>query len=195
MITRELVRGGLVRGEQWGKSWEFWAPEDALGELAEAAPGSEHQSAYQHAEDQTLAALHRHVMSADQFEQVARQVLSQHYHTQLQAQRIPGCPKIFDFVSADYRIIGDAKYFTLVQGERTPPAKFSIIAEHVWLLEKTSAERKFLVFGNDRRVPEQWLARYGALVETVQFYFLDHQGELDPLNWADLDYRNRGANL
>jgi hypothetical protein len=63
-----------------------------------------------------------------------------------------------------------------------PPAKFSAIAEHVWLLEKTGAATAFLVFGNDRRVPEQWLERYGHLVVGVQFYFLSDEGELEELN-------------
>jgi hypothetical protein len=90
--------------------------------------------------------------------------------------RIPGVPKLFDCVSEDGEIVGDAKYYTLVEGERPPPAKFSIIAEHVWLLEKTAARRKFLAFGNDRRVPEQRLRRYGHLAESVEFFFIDHVG-------------------
>jgi hypothetical protein len=35
-----------------------------------------------------------------------------------------------------------------------PAAKFSIVAEHIWLLEKSGASTKFLVFGNQREVPE-----------------------------------------
>jgi hypothetical protein len=50
--------------------------------------------------------------------------------------------------------VGDAKYYTLVGGKRLLPAKFSVIAEHVWLLEKTEALGTSLVFGNERRVPE-----------------------------------------
>ena len=34
-------------------------------------------------------------------------------------------------------------------------------------------ENKFLVFGNDRRVPEEWLKRYGKLVKDVNFFFYD----------------------
>jgi hypothetical protein len=60
-------------------------------------------------------------------------------------------------------VVGDAKYFTRVGGVGLPPAKFSIIAEHVWLLEKTGAPTTFLVFGNDRQVPIRWLERYGDL--------------------------------
>ena len=29
------------------------------------------------------------------------------------------------------------------------------------------------MFGNDRRVPELWLEKYGNLVKSVDFYFLD----------------------
>ena len=84
-------------------------------------------------------------------------------------------------VSADCDIVGDAKYLTLVRGQRLPPAKFSVIAEHVWLLEKTGAPMTFLVFGNDRQVPELWLQRYGKLASGVSFYFLSDDGTLEAL--------------
>jgi hypothetical protein len=67
--------------------------------------------------------------------------------------------------------------------------KFSVIAEHVWLLEKTSAEKRFLVFGNDKRVPIEWLQRYGPLVHSVEFYFLDVAGHLQRLNGDPVDSR------
>jgi hypothetical protein len=179
MITRELMQRGLIKGRQLGKEWEFW--------VSDGAPAEHHAVRQEHsrsalAQSQMPPNGHHHLMQADQFEEFARSVMSDHYSARLDARRIPGCPKIFDFVSPDTRTIGDAKYFTLVQGERTPPAKFSVIAEHVWLLEKITPKRAFLVFGNDRRVPEQWLSRYGALVQAVQFFFLDHEGKLDALN-------------
>lgn len=91
-------------------------------------------------------------------------------------------PKRFDFVSEDGEIVGDAKFFTLVRGENLPPAKFSIIAEHVWLLEHTAAKKRVLIFGNDVRVPKRWLAKYGHLVKTVEFYFLDKDCKMEILN-------------
>jgi hypothetical protein len=66
----------------------------------------------------------------------------------------------------------------MVNGISIPPAKFSVIAEHVWFLEKIDAKEKFLVFGNDRRVPEEWLRRYGKLVSSVQFYYIDNSQKL-----------------
>jgi hypothetical protein len=81
-------------------------------------------------------------------------------------------------------MVGDAKYFTLVGGTGLPPAKFSIIAEHVWLLEKTPANVRFLIFGNDREVPVRWLAKYGPLSQCVTFFFLHSDGTLETLQCA-----------
>jgi hypothetical protein len=39
----------------------------------------------------------------------------------------------------------------------------------------------FLVFGNDRRVPVEWLKRYGNLVADVAFYFIDDAEHLEDL--------------
>jgi hypothetical protein len=113
-----------------------------------------------------------------EFELVARIAMAQHYGTELQPRRLEGVPKTFDFVSPDGRVVGDAKFLTMVGGDRLPPAKFSGVAEYVWLLEKTEAARTFLIFGNDRRVPEEWLSRYGHLAPKVDFFFLDSAGQL-----------------
>ncbi len=67
-----------------------------------------------------------------------------------------------------------------------PPAKFSTIVEHVWLLEKTQAGCKFLAFGNDSEAPKRWLARYGRLQGKVAFYFLADEGEVITLDGTQL---------
>ena len=85
-------------------------------------------------------------------------------------------------VSADGEYVGDAKYLTLVRGTKTPPAKFMEIAGHVWLLEKVDARRRFLVFGNQRQVPERWLQKYGSLDKDIEFYFLGQEGTPQRLN-------------
>ncbi len=118
------------------------------------------------------------------FEQLARWVMADHHGVGLAPGKCVGVNKFFDMAAADRTVVGDAKYFSMVHGERLPPAKFSIIAEHVWLLEKTGAKAKFLVFGNDRRVPEKWLERYGDLASDVAFYFLGDDGRLETLRPA-----------
>lgn len=109
--------------------------------------------------------------TAAEFEESARNFMSNYYSKPLHAGKYPNVPKIFDMISNDNEIVGDAKFYTMVGGTSLPPAKFATIAEHVWLLEKTEAKHKFLIFGNDKRVPEEWLKRYGELVDGVDFFF------------------------
>lgn len=108
--------------------------------------------------------------------------MTQFFGTELREKSIENIPKKFDLVSDDRLIVGDAKYLTLVNGVKLPPAKFMEISGHVWLLENTPASRRFLVFGNQRDVPKWWLKKYGTLVRSVEFYFLSDQGKLERLN-------------
>lgn len=170
MITRELVSRGLVAAEKIQGEWVYRAIESP--DILLASPG---RASY------TLGSDELAKLTPAQFEELARRVMSAHYRAPLDARILPGVPKKFDLVSRDGCITGDAKYFTLVRGQHLPPAKFSVIAEHVWLLEKTSAQQRFLVFGNDREVPLRWLARYGALVSKVTFFFLTDDGTLESL--------------
>jgi hypothetical protein len=100
---------------------------------------------------------------------------------ELPSGSVPGVPKVFDMVSADRSVVGDAKCSSLVQRERLPPATCMEIAGHVWLLEKTGAARQFLVFGNRREVPQSWRHKHGRLVGNVEFYFPDDGGRLERL--------------
>jgi hypothetical protein len=112
------------------------------------------------------------------FEELARLKFGELFQAIFRVGSVRGVPKKFDLVDEQKGFAGDAKYLTMVRGSGVPPAKFSVIAEHVWLLEKTRAKKKFLVFGNDERVPQQWLARYGHLVGDVEFYFMTDGGEI-----------------
>ena len=165
-ITRKLLRAGKVSGRQIGREWFF-----------KAIPGSEEapETLYE-------KPIPEESPNSTSFESLARQVFSRYYGTPLKPGCLPGIPKKWDLLSDDGMIVGDAKYYTLVGGSSLPPAKFSTIAEHVWLLEKTDARTKFLVFGNQIEVPQHWLARYGKLVSGVNFFFLDAEGNITLLN-------------
>lgn len=170
MATQNLLAQGRVRGMQDGRNWIFYALEGpavdlGLSPFAALSPVSYADEA----------------RNAAGFERRARMTLEGRFGASLQPGTVPGVPKRFDFVSPDRDIVGDAKFYTLVGGTGLPPAKFSIIAEHVWLLEKTKAAVQFLVFGNDRSVPELWLARYGRLAGAVAFYFLSDSEKLERL--------------
>jgi hypothetical protein len=167
LLTQELMHSRLIRGEQRGREWVFWADESPAVQLASPGWAPRREVITQASEKPSPAA----------FEDLAQAVMGRHLGVPLAAGQVAGVPKEWDMVSPDGDIVGDAKYFTLVQGQRLPPAKFSVIAEHVWLLEKTGA----LAFGNDRQVPELWLRRYGSLVSGVRFYFLSDDGTLEEL--------------
>jgi hypothetical protein len=168
MATQSLLRHGLVRSERLGRNWTFYGVEKIVA-------GPDHALS---ATDGPLQPL----LNPLGFEALARARLERRYGFPLAPGKVANVPKLFDFVSPDGRIVGDAKYYTLVGGTRLPPAKFSAVAEHVWLLEQTAAPNTFLVFGNDRSVPVLWLKRYGHLVQKVVFYFLRSDGELEELH-------------
>lgn len=168
-ITQRLVGQGRLKAGRDGRGWRFWI-EKAAKTAVEAAPPPTPTVAH---EDQIGISA-----AARSFEELAREVMAAHYGTRLTSRQVPSVPKTFDFVSSDGTIVGDAKFFSLVRGEMMPPAKFSIIAEHVWLLERAGCAHPFLVFGNDRRVPDRWLEKYGQLRQGVEFFFIDGDGKL-----------------
>ncbi len=120
-------------------------------------------------------------LSSLSFKDRARLMLSDYYGVDLSPRLVTAVPKKFDLVSDDKQIVGDATNLSLGRGTRRPPAKFAAITEYVWLLERTRAPETFLVFGNDRKVPELWLERYGLLLSGVKFYFLDDDNRLELL--------------
>lgn len=94
--------------------------------------------------------------------------------------KIKNVRKNFDLVSSDGNHIGDAKYYKMLDSGKSPSAKLSTISEYVWLLEKTNAKHKFIVFGRDMRVPLLWLKRFKSLTN-IKFYFFENN-KLKPLN-------------
>lgn len=171
-LTRELRQAGLIEGHQLGRLWIFWVAESPAFQLV---------LPWQASADEPPSAVGTPALTPPQFESLARQVMAEHLGVTLTPGQVPGVPKVFDLVSSDGACVGDVKYLSLIEGHRPPSATLAAIAERVWLLEKTGARVPFLVFGNDRRVPAQWLGRYGRLASRVHFYFLDDAGRLEML--------------
>ncbi len=124
--------------------------------------------------------------SPAEFGRLAESVLGRRYGFTLHKGVPLGIPKMLDLVSDHGEVAGDIYFGTPGQEENYLPAQFSAVSEKVWLLEKTPARRKFLVFGNQREVPVEWLNRFGHLATTVAFYFLPWGGELEVLK-ADVE--------
>lgn len=115
MLTQQLLHAGQIGGERSGSRWIFHA----------ADPGGMRPTS---AADAPPAA---------QFKVLAGRVLAADYSIVLVPASLPRVRKRFDFVSPDRQVVGEAHYFTNVHDVMQSRAKFSIISEDVWLLEKT----------------------------------------------------------
>jgi len=172
MFTQRFLDIGWIQGQKQGGEWKFSIGESIYNRFTSPGFIRSYKTPSANEIDGILQS----------FRDQARSAMSSHFQVPLTMQDIPGISKMFDLVSSDQNIVGDAiYYFTAVQVRRLPAAKFSVITERVWLLEKINALTKFLIFGNQRDVPVLWLQRYGGLVSGVAFYFLTDDGELELL--------------
>lgn len=105
----------------------------------------------------------------------ARRLLSARWGTALQrrpATLAGGDVRLFDLVSGNGRIVGDVVW--LEHRGDTTEAKWAAIAEAVLVVGHVQgADRHFLVFGESWDVLSRWLARYAALTDHVEIWFLD----------------------
>lgn len=154
------------------------AANDASSQIRQDLAAS--STAIEAAPEQVLAvqspSLSQSLKAAREFELHAKRVLSERWRVSLEPREVrlteAADPKVkFDLVSADATIVGDAKFLKNIA---VPAAKWSVIAEYVWLLQHVKdAKRRFIVFGQDRQVAQRWLVRFRPLTEGVEFYFLD----------------------
>ena len=168
MLTRDLMGPGWIQGEQRGREWVFWADESVGAQLSSpgrTGPGKPYFGP----------------LASEAFAERAREAMSAHLGVPLVPGVVPGVPRVFELVSPDRSMAGCTLYYAPVQRQWLPPAKFSLIGERVWLLEKAGASVAFLVFGYDRDVPLRWLKRYGDLAPGIDFYFLGDEGTLEQL--------------
>lgn len=105
----------------------------------------------------------------------ARRVLSARWGTSLQRRHavLPGGEAHpFELVSGNGRIVGDVVW--LADRGDTDQAGSAAISEAVLIVgHVTNADRRFLVFGEERDALSRWLARYRLLLDGVELWFLE----------------------
>jgi hypothetical protein len=127
-------------------------------------------------EDVEVAVRPEEALLRKDFAERAREVMVEFYGRALKPRKIGGT-KVWDFVSNDGMVVGDARWF----GQSVPAAR-AFISEAVWLLEKVGAVQKFIVFGGEVSVPRQWLELWATLCpEDIALFYLDNKGELHEL--------------
>ena len=110
------------------------------------------------------------------FQRFAQDHFSREWDVALEERSVKVAEEVdwkFDLVSADLRVVGEAKWLKNVP---VPAAKWQAIAEYILLLQKVDAPRVFMVFGRDVEVAERSLKRVRPLIRPVEFYFLDGEG-------------------
>jgi DNA-directed RNA polymerase subunit RPC12/RpoP len=109
------------------------------------------------------------------FEKEVREFLKKEWGVELKKAKVKInklLEKEFDLVSDDCEYVGDAKFFKPL---KNPVAKNSTIAEYVWYLQNTKAKRKFLIFGRDIEIPNNWVKKHKLLLKDVEIYFFNHE--------------------
>jgi phage FluMu protein Com len=98
------------------------------------------------------------IFHKSELKRYAKKIMSEKLKSRLTRQKVIAVPIEFELVSKKNSIVGDVLYFK--HGESVPQDKFALISEKVWLIEKANYKKRFIVFGNDLRVPQSWLERY-----------------------------------
>ncbi|MBT4327400.1 MAG: hypothetical protein HOD60_10950 [Candidatus Nitrosopelagicus sp.] len=93
------------------------------------------------------------------FENVARKAIENELDTILNGGKINinGKAKDFDLLNIDENIVGDVKHYKMTEGGNNPSAKFSVLNEYSWLMQKLEQYQKqkwqkIFVVGEDVRV-------------------------------------------
>jgi hypothetical protein len=114
------------------------------------------------------------------FEAEARLALEARFRVALPclALNIRGKAKKLDFVNAEHKLAGDAKFYSFTAGGSSPSARFSTLNENCRLLQKLPADRrKFLVIGENAALVDTYVRRYGPWLRDVEIlYFSRLQG-------------------
>ena len=120
-----------------------------------------------------------------QFENTARKSIESELGCILNCGKINinGKVKNFDLLNIDEKIVGDIKHYRMTSGGNNPSAKFSVLNEYSWLMQKLEQFqkqkwRKVFVIGEDPNVVKKYISIFDAWLDDIQIYFCDASGKL-----------------
>ena len=119
------------------------------------------------------------------FEKNVRKIVEDYFKTSFPQDDfvdINGKNKKFDFVDIKNKIVGDAKFYSFTKGGNRPSAKFSILNEYVWLLQKLpNSWKKFLVIGTDSNLVKKYVREYKPWLENITIFYSDGKSILNKI--------------
>jgi len=120
-----------------------------------------------------------------EFENVARKAIENELETILNGGKINinGKVKDFDLLNIDENIVGDIKHYKMTSGGNNPSAKFSVLNEYSWLMQKLEQYqkqkwRKIFVVGEDQVMIKKYISTFDAWLDDIEIYFCDAKGKL-----------------
>ena len=123
-----------------------------------------------------------------QFENIARKLIESELNTILNSGKINinGKTKDFDLLNIDEKIVGDIKHYKMTSGGNNPSAKFSVLNEYAWLMQKleqfdNQKWKKIFVIGQDRKVVEKYISTFDLWLDDIEIYFCDSDSTLEKM--------------
>ena len=123
-----------------------------------------------------------------QFENIARKLIQTELETILNSGKINinGKTKDFDLLNIDEKIVGDIKHYKMTSGGNNPSAKFSVLNEYAWLMQKleqfdNQKWKKIFVIGQDRKVVEKYISTFDLWLDDIEIYFCDSDSTLEKM--------------
>ena len=123
-----------------------------------------------------------------QFENIARKLIESELGIILNSGKISinGKTKDFDLLNIDEKIVGDIKHYKMTSGGNNPSAKFSVLNEYAWLMQKleqfdNQKWKKIFVIGQDRKVVEKYISTFDLWLDDIEIYFCDSDSTLEKM--------------
>jgi hypothetical protein len=123
-----------------------------------------------------------------QFENVARKAIEVEFDMILNSGKINinGKVKDFDLLNIDEKIVGDIKHYKMTSGGNNPSAKFSVLNEYSWLMQKLEQYqkekwKKIFVIGEDKIMVEKYISIFNAWLDDIEIYFCDANGKISKM--------------
>ncbi len=120
------------------------------------------------------------------FEKIARNAIQKELGCNLsnEALDITGKSKNFDLVNKEKGIVGDIKYYSMTKGGNMPSAKFSILNEYAWLMQRLEIStkqkwKKVFVIGPDVNMIQKYIKTYENGLDDIEIYYCSVNGQIN----------------
>ncbi len=151
-IMRALMESRMVRAARDGRAWRYTYNAAA----ARPAGGA--------------------VSGVEDFAETVRNLLAAELGADVRIAPQAEAANVFLLSAPEADAAATAIHFSAPPEGRIPPARLAFINGHLWLLEKTEAERLLLILGGDGKTARAWAERFAPLCLDVEVRHMEPEG-------------------